>query len=174
MSIMDIIIYTPVWVWPLFAFLVLSGITALRPRKARPARTLLLPVLFFVWGLYAIFLKLPGWPIALGVFVVGLALGFGVGWLLASRYPAATYDHEAKRILRPGTPLTLILIMIAFITKYVLSVVIATNPQLSAAIGFSVFYGITSGLISGAFWGIMALQLLQAFNYIGPGAHPPA
>ena len=151
MSIMDII-YTPVWVWPLFAFLVLSGITALRPRKARPARMLLLPVLFFVWGLYAIFLKLPGWPIALGVFVVGLALGFGVGWLLASRYPAATYDHEAKRILRPGTPLTLILIMIAFITKY----------------------GITSGLISGAFWGIMALQLLQAFNYIGPGAHPPA
>jgi|1_EtaG_2_1085319.scaffolds.fasta_scaffold45224_1 hypothetical protein len=171
-SISSILSHTPVWVWALFAFLVLSGLSALRPRKSRPVTMLLLPVFFFVWGLYSVFMELPRWTIALGVFAVMIAIGFRIGWLLASRYPASTYDREARRVMRPGTPLTLIFIMIGFVAKYVLSVVMAINPVLSGTIGFALVYGTTSGLISGAFWGIMGLQLLQAFDYRGQGNRP--
>lgn len=169
MSIMDIISHTPVWVWPLLVFLVLSGIAALQPRKSRPVSMLLIPVFFFVWGLSAIFLTLSAWLATLAVFIVAMAIGSAAGWLLARRYPAATYDEDAKRVMRPGTPLTLIFILIGFAAKYVLSAVIAINPDLSATLGFSIVYGTMSGLISGVFWGIMGLQLLQAFNYIEPG-----
>ncbi|WP_340150147.1 DUF6622 family protein [uncultured Sneathiella sp.] len=173
MSIMDIITHTPIWVWPLFALLVMSGITALRPREVRPVRMLLIPVFFFVWGLYAVFTNLPEWPTALAVFGVGLGVGFGVGWGLFRLYPAATYDRKTRRVWRPGTPLTLIFIIISFLAKYALSVVIATNKALSATVGFSALYGASSGLISGVFWGIMTLQLLQAFNYIEQGERSP-
>ncbi|WP_373089840.1 DUF6622 family protein [Sneathiella sp.] len=174
MSILDIVSHTPVWVWVLFAFLLFQGLLAMRTRKTMLVRVFLLPVFFFAWGLYAILTELPGWPMALGAFALVIGIGFLVGWTMASHFPATSYDRAARRVMRPGTPLTLILIIIAFGAKYALSVGIVVNPELSMTTGFSILYGTTSGLISGAFWGVTVLQLLQAFGYIERADPPPA
>ena len=45
------LIHTPVWVFPLFAYLVWQGIKAMRPRTTAMWRSLVVPAVFIVWGL---------------------------------------------------------------------------------------------------------------------------
>ena len=47
----QILIHTPLWVFPLFAYLVWQGIKATRPRTAPISRSLIVPAVFIVWGL---------------------------------------------------------------------------------------------------------------------------
>jgi hypothetical protein len=47
----QILIHTPVWVWPLLAYLVWMGIKAMRPRTTAVQRSLIVPAIFIIWGL---------------------------------------------------------------------------------------------------------------------------
>jgi hypothetical protein len=47
----QILIHTPIWVFPLFAYLVWLGIKAARPRTVTIWRSLIVPAVFIVWGL---------------------------------------------------------------------------------------------------------------------------
>ena len=46
-----ILINTPVWVWPLLAYLIWQGAQALRPRTQPIWRMLIVPLVFFLMGL---------------------------------------------------------------------------------------------------------------------------
>jgi len=50
MLIVSILDHTPFWVWLLLAFLLYRGVAAMRPREVSPSRALIVPVIFFVWG----------------------------------------------------------------------------------------------------------------------------
>ena len=47
----QILIHTPIWVFPLFAYLVWLGIKAMRPRTTTIWRSLIVPAIFIIWGL---------------------------------------------------------------------------------------------------------------------------
>ena len=64
---------------------------------------------------------------------------------------------------RPGSAMTLVLIVVAFCAKYTLNVALAMEPQLAAQVGFAMLFGAIAGLVSGAFWGGTALQFRRAF-----------
>lgn len=164
MSILDIFTHTPLWVWALFAFLLMRGIIALRTRTTRPGLMLILPVVFFVWALIAILFELPVWHLPLAAFVVTLAIGYPVGRAIAVRMPAARFDPATGRILRPGSSMPLILILVGFISKYIMAVLMATAPEISASSRFLVTYGAISGLVDGIFWGAVILQLRRALK----------
>ena len=51
---MQIISHAPTWVWVLLVVLVLRGVKALQDRTMSLTRLLLLPVIFLVWGGYAL------------------------------------------------------------------------------------------------------------------------
>nr|WP_320144141.1 DUF6622 family protein [uncultured Cohaesibacter sp.] len=163
MPIASILSHTPIWVWILLAYLLLRGIKALQPRETRPSRVLVLPVIFFVWALFGIFGELTDWPTALIAFAVGLAIGFAGGWANATRLPVATLDRATGLMWRPGSATTLVLVIVAFVAKYVLSVLLAVQPHLGAEVMFAALFGGVSGLADGAFWGGTALHFRRAF-----------
>ncbi|MEJ2625771.1 MAG: hypothetical protein P8Z80_14890 [Pseudolabrys sp.] len=165
MPVAAILSGTPVWVWALFAFLLFRGIAALRAREMTPARMLVLPVIFLVWALAGMFFELVAWPAALAAFVVALAIGLAGGWANAARLPVATRDPVTGLVCRPGSATTLVLVLVGFVAKYVLSVALAMHANLGAQTGFAALFGGVSGLIDGAFWGGAALQFRQAFGY---------
>ena len=47
----QILIHTPIWVFPLFAYLVWLGIQGMRPRTTTIWRSLIVPAIFIIWGL---------------------------------------------------------------------------------------------------------------------------
>jgi len=165
MPLNQIISHTPAWVWALFVFLVLSGFKALRPRKMTPERMFILPIIFFIWALYGIATELTIWPTGLGAFAVALIVGIGGGWANALRLPAATFDARTCRVIRPGSATILVLVLVGFFAKYILSVVLVRYPHLGAQQGFATLFGGVSGLVDGAFWGGVLLHSFQACHH---------
>ncbi|QJQ02448.1 hypothetical protein C798_20090 [Herbaspirillum rubrisubalbicans Os34] len=163
MPIFAILSHTPIWIWFLLAYLLLRGIRALQPSEVPWYRALILPVIFLAWALYGMFTELPDWPVALAAFVIALAAGVIGGWINANRIPAARLDSVTGLLWRPGSAATLVLVIVAFISKYVLSVVLAMYPHLGAKAQFVALFGGVSGLVDGALWGRMAQQFRQAF-----------
>jgi hypothetical protein len=49
-NIAAIVEHTPLWVFALLALLVFFGVQALRPRKPRMLRLLIVPAVFITWG----------------------------------------------------------------------------------------------------------------------------
>lgn len=139
------------------------GIQALRSRRMTPTRTLFLPIVFFVWAIASITAELQRLWLGYIGFVIGLVFGFVIGWALWRNTPAV-FDPITRTIERPGSPWTLILILLAFITKFVLHVCFARSPILVYDYAFNLIYGGTSGLFDGVFWGgtFICLQALRA------------
>ena len=163
MLITSILSNTPVWVWVLLAFLVQRGLKARHPQEMPPWRALIIPGVFLAWSLIAICNQLVDWSTALAAFAVALAFGFAAGWINTLRLPAARYNPETGLMWRPGSAMTLVLIVVAFCAKYTLNVALAMEPQLAAQVGFALLFGAIAGLVSGAFWGGTALQFRRAF-----------
>lgn len=53
--------HTPYWVWTILGYLIYVGVKASRPRQQSLVRMLVVPMIFMVWGISAIFhtLRLP-------------------------------------------------------------------------------------------------------------------
>jgi len=151
---LDILLHrTPPWVWALFAVLVYRGIRALRPRRMSVARTFLLPILFLVWVLVSIHSEVTDLQSAYEAFVAGAAAGGVIGWMLWARAGRATYYPDTQMIERPGSPLTLVLLILAFLSKFALMAMLAQDHGLAANAAFSAAFGGVSGLVDGMFWG---------------------
>jgi len=165
MPLHQIISHTPAWVWALFVFLVLSGVKALRPRKMTPERMFILPIIFFIWALYGIATELTNWPMGLGAFAVALIIGIACGWVNALRLPVATFNARTCRVTRPGSATILILVLVGFFAKYILTVMLVRYPHLGAHQDFATLFGGVSGLVDGGLWSGVILQYFQAFHH---------
>jgi len=153
MSLVNILTGTPVWVWILFVFLIARGANALSDREMEVKRLFLLPLVFLFWGGSGVIndLDFPHWGLV--SMVVGLIIGCGVGWSLWRSGPRLKIKEGTDLIVRPGTPLTLIFIVIAFITKFTLIVFLNVEPGLRSSFDFNLVFGLLSGVIDGVFWG---------------------
>lgn len=156
---MNIFQHTPIWVWVLFAFLLYRGIQALYPRNVNPVRMLLLPVVFLIWAVVSIEAELQKLWLGYTGFVIGLVFGFGVGWMMWRTQKRCTFNRTTRTVRRPGSPWTLILILVAFSTKFILHVFLAQSPTLHHDPTFHLLFGGISGFVDGVFWGGTALQL---------------
>ncbi|PHM55257.1 DUF6622 family protein [Xenorhabdus sp. KK7.4] len=153
MSILMIIKDTPVWVWILFVFLVLRGIKALDDREMTVSRLFLLPIVFFIWAVYVVLHETVFQASALLALVVGILAGIAIGWKLWSTQPRLRQKPGSDLIIRSGTPLTLIFILIIFCVKFIISATAAIHPALTHSFSFNLLFGFASGLLDGVFWG---------------------
>jgi len=85
--------------------------------------------------------------------LAGLLIGGSVGWLLWRSGPRLRIKEGTDLIIRPGTPLTLIFIIVAFATKFALIFFLNVEPDLKYAFNFNLMFGLLSGIIDGVFWG---------------------
>ena len=152
----QILIHTPIWVFPLFAYLVWLGIKAMQPRTTTIWRSLIVPAIFIVWGLSRLlsgyqhgFAPLLSWTVA------SLALA-PVGLLTAKPFEL---DHVTGQINRPGSPIPLLRNVTIFALQYTVAVIAAVNPDglaVASLIGRAV-----SGAMTGYFLGRTVALLRQ-------------
>jgi uncharacterized protein DUF6622 len=143
----QILTHTPIWVFPLFAYLVWLGIKAMRPRTVTIWRSLIVPVVFIVWGLSRLFSRADvSGPLAawLGAAAVLLAIG-----LLTAR--PIELDHTTGEIKRPGSVVPLIRNITVFALQYTVAVITAIDPHdaTTAAIAGRAVSGGTTGYFLG-------------------------
>lgn len=144
---------TPIWVWILLIFLLRRGFAALFDKEMRPGRLFFLPVLFLVWGIYSVVHETYYPGLSLIMMTVGSLAGIAVGgWLWWSQPPLRNSD-KPNLIVRAGTPLTLVMIIVAFSFKFVLTSVSYIQLSLREAQTFCMLFGLLTGLIDGIFWG---------------------
>lgn len=144
---------TPTWVWGLLAALTWLGLTQLRDRSAGMARVTVMPVAmtgFSVWGTFSAFGASPQ-------FAAVLASWFGaavvVAAIVASTRAPATYDAGEGRFFLKGSWVPLALILGIFMTKYVVGVELAMQPQLARDGQFTLLVGTLYGFFNGLFAG---------------------
>ena len=153
MTVAQFIKDTPIWVWILLVFLVKRGITALSDREMRIERLFVLPMLFLIWGVYRVIHETAAADAALALMLAGLVVGIGIGWGLWRSQPRLRNGRQENVIVRPGTPLTLILIVLLFIVKFALTASLAIWPWLFHSLHYNLFFGLISGILDGIFWG---------------------
>jgi hypothetical protein len=154
----QILIHTPVWVFPLFAYLVWQGIKAMRPRTTTIWRSLIVPLIFIVWGLSRL---LSGYQHGIGPLLSwsGAALALTpVGLLTAKTFEL---DHVTGQINRPGSPIPLLRNVTIFALQYTVAVIAAVDPgglTVATLIGRAV-----SGATTGYFLG-RTIALLRQYR----------
>lgn len=153
MFFVNIIVGTPIWVWILFAVLIVNGISALNDREMEIQHLFVMPLFFLLWGGISVSYDLAFSFWGLVAMVVGLVLGCGCGWCILSRGPQLKSKEGSDLIIWPGTSWVIIFVMIAFITKYTLNAFLNVEPELRGSLFFNLLFGFLSGLISGVLWG---------------------
>jgi hypothetical protein len=152
---LQIVANTPIWVWVLLVFLLLLGIRALRPATAPLWRVAILPAVFFVWGLFSLYQLHGLGPERVLPWAAALVAGIALGMLIAGLQPIRA-DKTRGLVRLAGGPLTLVLILLIFATKYEFGFLHATQPALFAEPRFWLAEIAISGVLAGMFMGRFA------------------
>lgn len=155
--LIDIIRFTPLWVWALLAGLLLLGWQQSRPRNVSRLQLALLPLIMLALGLSSVMAGFARVPASL---VAWLSCS-GLAWLAAQRWltPAeAHWQASTSRLALPASWLPMALILAIFMLKYSLGVYTAMHPLAAAQTPFVTavagFSGALSGLFLGRAWGL--------------------
>jgi hypothetical protein len=157
--IVAIISHTPLWVWPLLAFLLYRGWQARRDRETPILKALALPVVM-LW------LSLSGLLAAFHAHSLNAALGAGallLSALLSFRSRAARairVDAAGHRIVQRGSWQPLLLTMGIFAVKYAAAATLALQPQLAS----QAWFALPQAMLYGAFSGVFAGRLLRILH----------
>jgi hypothetical protein len=153
-AIGSILSNTPTWVWALLAGLIALGASQLFQRKASLVRVNLLPVsmtALSVYGTVAALRASGQLPAALALWLL-VAITTAVA-ALAWRHQAprgTRYDPTQRSFHLPGSAVPLVLIGCIFLTKYLVGVELAMQPQLVRESGFvfglAAVYGVFNGI----------------------------
>ncbi|WP_369597738.1 DUF6622 family protein [Bordetella genomosp. 5] len=165
--------HTPLWVWGVLLLLIYRGIRALSPRRSTLLQTLLLPSAFLVWGLASIHADAHVRLLAYAAFGIFVCVGGVAGYLIWPGRLGATYDSLSRRIARPGSPITLVSLIIIFVCKFVISAMAARNPSLTSDAIFTLASGGFTGLADGLLWGFTIRQLWPLRHEIWPRKGAP-
>lgn len=146
------LVQTPIWAWLLLAYLVFKGIKARQPGDTTLVKMAIIPVIFTAWGLWDLVTLYGIAADTAGLWLLGIALGAGIGWLIVSRY-AIVADRAARLLHRPADNTLLPLLLVTFAVKYVFGVIAAVSPDLLVQPGFRIADLTLSGLFTGIFIG---------------------
>jgi hypothetical protein len=150
---------TPIWVFPLLAYLVWQGYQSLRPRTQPVWRLLIVPVVFFLMGLSRLLLaRNDGWEPLLAWFVAALLFAA----LALVRGPRLlAIDRKTGQVTRPGSWTPLIRNITVFALQYVVAV--AAARHLDSHIGVAMIGRVVSGATAGYFAG-WTVSLLRSYR----------
>lgn len=149
--LIEIVSHTPLYVWALLAFLVLRGIAVSKEGAVDIPKSLIVPGIFIVWGLYVMFWKFGHPYAAFLVYVVFIAVGTAFGyWLYRSQHRFFVRDGV---LFRAANSLPLYLILGNFLVKYALNVYLYMHPEAAGELAFNALYTTISGTTVGLFFG---------------------
>jgi ABC-type amino acid transport system permease subunit len=150
--VVEMIRQTPVWVWILFAYLLIRGVQALQGSVISLHRLAIVPVVFAVWGLWGVATTFHDPGLSALVWSASFALGLALGVFRTARTPIQV-DRSAGLIALPGSPMVLVLVLVVFCVKYALGAWAAIQPSATAMLPFMVSDIGVTGLVAGMFAG---------------------
>ena len=144
---------TPMWVWGLLAVLAALGASQIRDRSVSALRAAMMPVgmgVFSIWGTLSAFGSAPNAAVLLVVWLAAAAAAF---WITAPGRAGGRYDPRTRVFQLSGSYVPLALILMVFMTKYVVGIEVAMQPAVVRDTAFSLpvaaLYGGFSGLFAG-------------------------
>lgn len=151
---------TPLWVFPLFAYLIWQGVRSLKPRTIPAWRALIVPVLFIAMGLSRMALSHEIGMAPYLWWLAGAAFFAPLAFLTGPRLIAV--DRTKRLVARPGSPVSLIRNVAVFSLQYLVAVTGAM--QLSAHSWLAVVGHVVSGASAGYFaaWAGLFLKRYRA------------
>jgi hypothetical protein len=161
-SAYQIVVNTPLWVWPLMLFVLWLGWRGLQPRVMPSARLAILPLVGLATSLAGIaqslrpVLALAGWAPA-------LMLALPLGWAIGVRR-AVHLRPEDGRLEVVGGWFALGFGVSIFAVRYTLGVLSSVMPGLRAEPLWIVLSGGVGGIVTGIGLGWLANLLLRAYR----------
>lgn len=148
-----ILSHTPIWVYALFAGLLLLGWQQSRTREVKPWLAFLMPAGLLGYSLSSVLLSVDLTSVwsALACWLLGLFSAIGVGFYTGSK-GAVAYSVSTGRLLIQGSWLPLVFIQGIFWVKYSVGVLTAMTPELLtstvAVYSLSFVYGLFGGVFT--------------------------
>ncbi|MDE2396932.1 MAG: hypothetical protein KGL43_24680 [Burkholderiales bacterium] len=155
----DIIRFTPPWVWLLLAALVALGLAQTRTRRVTRGRLLALPLAMMALGLASTATALAANPAAASTWLAGLA-AFGAIGLRLPRPAQARWLVAEQRLELPGSFGPLALMLSIFALRYVSAVALVLHPDWRSLASVQAALAASYGALAGLFLG-RALSLLR-------------
>jgi hypothetical protein len=149
-----IIAHTPIWVWGLYALLLLLGLQRTRDSTIQVWRMLTLPCIV---TFLAVLTFIGAGPSALPVMLIGVVAGSAAGWQLEPQ--GASRRLADGRLWLRGEWRSFTQIVLVEIFRYVTSVVAAMDPALNADPTWHFTTLFISAALSGVFLGRTAARL---------------
>jgi len=163
--IFEIVQHTPIWVCLLFAFLLSRGISASQERKVDIPKSLIVPTIFILWGVYNIFANFSFRLYAFSIYIVCLGVGTFLGYKLYSRRHRLFLKNGV--LFHTKNYIPLLVILINFIIKYTLNVYMYINADVVHSLNFIFLYTIASGITAGLFCGGIVNTYQQKTKLLG-------
>lgn len=161
MSIIDILLGTPWWVWIVLGVLLIGGIKSLKTSVVSLWRLALTPFIFIIWSLYSFYTKYGPFRNLYFLWAALGGLGLRIGWgVFAKKH--ITIDKSTLLAHIPGSRIPLLLSLIFFLFKYGLGVLWALAPETRSLTLLWIADVATSGFASG-FFGGQFLRVLQHY-----------
>src|SRR5450756_2381003 len=127
-----ILVNTPLWVWPLLAYLIWQGSQAMRPRTQPIWRMLIVPLVFFLMGLSRLLTTRDS---GVEPLVAWLAAAVLFAWLALSYPPQLlAVDRKNRTVTRPGSIAPLVRNITVFVLQYGVAVATAMKLEPHAAV----------------------------------------
>ena len=146
--IFQILSHTPIWVFALFAALLVFGFIQTRNRNVGKFLAFLFPIGMIVLSLSGVQSSFGFKPAPIALWAAGLAIVTVVGY---KYFPSADviFDSSSNAFFIPGSWIPFYVIMAIFFIKYVFGVARALNPDVTnsaiLAMTLSLLYGCLSG-----------------------------
>jgi len=163
-SLFDIVVHTPLWVWPLLALVLWLGWMGRKPRVLPPVRLAVLPLVglgITVAGVVQSAVPaftLAGW-------LVGLLLSLPVGYAIGRRRDVQWQADGRVRVA--GGWFMLGFAVSIFAARYALGVTFGVWPQLAQQPAWIALAGVVGGTIAGIGLGWLAGLLLRDRRWVG-------
>jgi hypothetical protein len=153
-----IVQHTPLWVFALFAVLVVLGVQSLRRRTLPIWRMLVVPAVFIAWGLVTLAIRSATAPVLFVDWLVLGAVGFALGWM-TTRPDAMTVLPGRRDVDVAKSAVPLVRNLVIFAAKYGIAASIAIAPAQHASL---ILWDIAvSGLTAGYFIGWLFRFMLK-------------
>ncbi len=166
---LQIVYFTPRWVFVLLAVLCFYGWWQSRPRRATIAAASILPVSMLIWSATSMLGYVDNILLAIVLWLLGCAVIAALR-LKLQRTPPATLDASTGQLLIAGSWWPLVVILGIFFTRYALGAADALRANIMEQPAFQALIALTLGAWSGYF----AAQSLAMFRARATvGAAPP-
>jgi hypothetical protein len=123
---LQILVNTPLYVWPLLALLIWGGVKAKKTHIVSWKALSIMPAIMLLWSIYSVATRYA--PVFLSLWAFSLGIGIWLG-ILMTRKLALRFDRQKKTVEIPGNWTPLILSLSIFSLRYTLGVSYGLHPE---------------------------------------------